>query len=59
MRGLMLYYQARGQLQTTAQLGEQLLRLAQSQSDPAFLMLAHHQLGAVLAYLVVTKLFSH
>jgi predicted ATPase len=50
LRGLMLYYQQRGDLQTTSQLGEQLLRLAQAQPDPAPRLLAHHQLGQVLFY---------
>jgi len=45
LRGLVLYYQTQGQLQTAYQLGEQLLRLAQSQPEPAHLMLAHHMLG--------------
>jgi predicted ATPase/class 3 adenylate cyclase len=46
LRGLMMYYLNRGDLQTTNQLGEQLLRLAQV--DSALLLLAHHQLGMVL-----------
>jgi class 3 adenylate cyclase/tetratricopeptide (TPR) repeat protein len=48
LRGLIMYYQGRGQLQTATQLGEQLLRLAQIQPDPALRMLAHHQLGMVV-----------
>ena len=44
LRGLMVYYQQRGDVQTASQLGEQLLRLAQAQPDPAPLLLAH-QLG--------------
>ena len=48
LRGLMLYYQQRGDLQTTSRLGEQLLRLAQAQPDPAHLLLAHYQLGIIL-----------
>jgi hypothetical protein len=44
LRGLMLYYLERRYLQTTSQLGEQLLSLAQAQNDPAFLMLAHYML---------------
>jgi predicted ATPase/class 3 adenylate cyclase len=48
LRGLMIYYQTRGQLQTAYRLGEELLRLAHAQSDPARLLLAHHQLGMVL-----------
>jgi predicted ATPase/class 3 adenylate cyclase len=48
LRGLMMYYQAQGQLQTAYQLGEQLLRLAQAQNDPAFLLLAHTLIGQIL-----------
>jgi predicted ATPase len=48
LRGLMLYYNARGQFQTSYQFGEQLFRLAQSQHNPALLMLAHYQLGNAL-----------
>ena len=47
LRGLIVYYQVRGDLQTAIQLGEQLLRLAQAQPDPAPRMLAHRQLGQV------------
>ncbi len=46
--GSIFYYNARAQLQTSYRLGEQLLRLAHSQHEPALLMLAHHQLGLVL-----------
>ena len=48
LRGLILYYLNHGQTQTSYQLGEQLLRVAESQNDPALLLLAHHQLGQVL-----------
>lgn len=48
LRGLMLYYMNRGKVQTAHQLGEQLFSLAQSQSDPAILMLAHFMMGVVL-----------
>ncbi|HEY5865609.1 MAG TPA: AAA family ATPase, partial [Candidatus Tectomicrobia bacterium] len=48
LRGLMLYYQQRGDIQTASQLGEQLLRLAQTQPDPAPLLLAYYALGNVL-----------
>ena len=48
LRGLMSYYQSRGDLQTALQLGEQLLRLAQAQPDPAPLLLTHYQLGNIL-----------
>ena len=50
LRGLSLYYQLRGQLQTARQLGEELLCLAQSQSEPAHLLLAHFQLGMILVF---------
>jgi predicted ATPase len=48
LRGLMLYYLNRGDVQTATQLGEQVLRLAQAQPDPAPLLLAHYGLGSVL-----------
>ena len=48
LRGLMLYYQQRGDIQTASQLGEQLLRLAQTQPDAAPLLLAHYALGNVV-----------
>ena len=44
-RGLMLYYINRGDLETAYQLGEQLLRLAHSQPDPAPRMPAHYMRG--------------
>jgi predicted ATPase len=47
LRGLINYYQNRGDLQTATQLGEQLLRLAEAQPDPALRLLAHFQLGNV------------
>ena len=50
LRGLILFYQAQGQTQTAYRLGEQMLRLAQSQRDPMCLLLAHHSLGASLAW---------
>ncbi len=48
LRGLILHYQERVQLQTATQLAEELLRLAESQPDPALLMLAHYMMGYVL-----------
>ncbi len=48
LRGLLMYYTARGDIQTAFQLGEQLLRLALAQPDPAPLMLAHQQMGILL-----------
>ena len=50
LRGLIVHYMVGGQLQTAHQLGEQLFRLAQSQPEPACLMLAHFQLGNILFY---------
>jgi predicted ATPase len=50
LRGLMMYYLNRGDLQTATQLGEQLLRVAEAQPDPAPRLLAHFQLGNVLFY---------
>ena len=50
LRGLVTYYLTRGQVQEAAQLGKQLLRLAQAQSDPAPRMLAHFMLGQVAFY---------
>jgi predicted ATPase len=46
----MQYYLNRGDLQTATQLGEQLLRLAEAQPDPALRLLAHYQLGNVLSW---------
>ena len=50
LRGLIVYYQNHGQIQAAHQLGEQLLRLAQAQPDPALLMLAHYMLGMILFF---------
>ena len=50
LRGLILYYQLQGQLPIAAQLGQQLLRLAQAQTEPERLMIAHNSLGQVLFY---------
>ena len=50
LRGLGIYYRGRGDLQTAFQLAERLLRLAQTQPDPAQLMLPHFQLGLFLFY---------
>ena len=50
LRGLVPYYLTRGQVQESHQLGEQLLRLAQAQADPAPRMLAHFMLGQVVFY---------
>jgi predicted ATPase len=50
LRGLMVYYQNRGDLQAMTPLAEQLLRLAKAQTDPAPRLLAHYQLGNVWFY---------
>ncbi|MCZ6679230.1 MAG: AAA family ATPase [Candidatus Poribacteria bacterium] len=49
--GLWLFYLVRADLRTARELGEQLLRLAQSVKDRAFLVEAHRVLGATLYYL--------
>jgi predicted ATPase len=43
--GLQAFYFVRGELQTAQELGEQLLRLAQSAHDPALFLRAHTALG--------------
>jgi len=43
-----VYYVMQGQMQEAHRLGEQMLRQAQAQPDPAPRMLAHFQLGLVL-----------
>jgi predicted ATPase/class 3 adenylate cyclase len=48
LRGLLSYYVMQGQMQEAHRLGEQMLRQAQAQPDPAPRMLAHFQLGLVL-----------
>ena len=50
LRGLTQYHMSAGNLRIAYQLGEHLLRLAQGQSDPLFLMMAHWQMGIVLMY---------
>ena len=59
LRGLMLYYINRGDVQTTSQLGEQLLRLAQAQNDPASLMLAHYMMGMACSPGRATSAHTH
>jgi predicted ATPase len=51
LRGLWGFYTVRGALQTARELGEQLLRLAQTVQDPALLLEAHYGLGATFFYL--------
>jgi predicted ATPase len=48
LRGLIVYYANRGDVQTTCQLGEQLLSLAQAEDDPTLLMLAHYMMGMAM-----------
>ncbi len=51
LSGLWLFNLARAELQTAHKLAEQLLRLAQSVQDPAFLVEAHRALGVTLWHL--------
>ncbi len=46
-----MFYALRGELQTARELGEQLLRLAQSVQDSALLLEAHYALGVPLYWL--------
>jgi class 3 adenylate cyclase/predicted ATPase len=50
LKGLYLFYTVRGELQTTRELGGQLLRLAQSLQDPALLMDAYWSIGVTSSY---------
>jgi tetratricopeptide (TPR) repeat protein len=49
--GVWSFRYGRGELQPARELGEQLLRLAQSGQDPALLLEAHHALWPALVYL--------
>jgi len=49
--GLFAFYLVRGEFQTARELGEQLLRLAQSEHNPARLLGAHQALGLALFHL--------
>jgi hypothetical protein len=49
--GLCAFHILRAELQTARELGEQLLRLAQSVQDPGLLLAAHHSLGIPLLLL--------
>jgi predicted ATPase len=51
LRGAWLFYLNRGELQTARELGEQLLRLAQSAQDPLLLLEAHSAPGVTLFWL--------
>ncbi|MBI3303507.1 MAG: AAA family ATPase, partial [Deltaproteobacteria bacterium] len=48
--GLNAFYGTRGESQTANELGEQMLRLAQSVQDPALLLMAHRVRGATLYF---------
>ena len=49
--GLLAFYFARAEHKRAHELGEQMLRLAQSRQDPALLMVAHLVMGAILFFL--------
>src|SRR5215216_3710633 len=51
LRGLWVFYALRAELQTALEVGEQLLRLAQSVQDSAFLLEAYRSLGTTLFHL--------
>jgi len=51
LRGLWVFYLVLGELQTSRELGEQLIRLAQRVQDPALLLEAHLAVGAALLWL--------
>jgi predicted ATPase/DNA-binding XRE family transcriptional regulator len=51
LHGLHRFYLVRAELQTARELGEQILRLAQRQSDSALLVSAHRVMGATLWFL--------
>ena len=49
--GLWAFYSSRAECKQAHELGKQLLRLAQSQQDPALLMVAHEAMGVTLLHL--------
>jgi predicted ATPase/class 3 adenylate cyclase len=51
LHGLFRFYMVRAELETTRQLGEQLLSLAQRAQDPALLMEAHRAMGQTMFWL--------
>src|SRR5438874_2389193 len=51
LRGLCRFYRNRGVLPTARERGEQLLRLAQREAEPMYLLEAHEVLGDTLFYL--------
>jgi predicted ATPase/DNA-binding winged helix-turn-helix (wHTH) protein len=48
LRGLVVFYLGQGKVETAREVGEQLLRLAQSTQDPDLLLEGHYALGATL-----------
>jgi class 3 adenylate cyclase/predicted ATPase len=55
LNGLSLFYFVRGEVQTSREVGEQLLQLAQRQYAPLLLQRAHLRLGQALFYLGAVK----
>jgi hypothetical protein len=51
LAGLRLFYTVHGELQTSREIGEQLLRLGKSTGDPGLILEAHYGLGCPLCYL--------
>jgi predicted ATPase/class 3 adenylate cyclase len=51
LRGLSEFYRNRGAIPTAQELGEQLFRLAQRETEPMHLLEAHEALGTTLLYL--------
>ncbi len=49
--GLHMFYRQRAELQTSYEVGKQLLTLAQSVQDPQFLLVAHQALGTTLYFM--------
>jgi predicted ATPase/DNA-binding winged helix-turn-helix (wHTH) protein len=45
LHGLWVYYEVRGELATARELAGELLTLAETEEDPAFLLQAHHVMG--------------
>ena len=50
VHGLCLFYRNRGELRTSYEIAKQLLTLAQSDQDSAYLLVAHQALGTTLFY---------
>ena len=51
LAGLRYFYMLHGELQTSRELGEQLVRLAESTGDPGLILEAHYGLGTALFFL--------